>query len=77
MKFDYLLSTGQLKKEITSRQKLAEFLIFAENELSILLRRSVYYFNMTKDIEHKKQESIAINLCNKRILVTGGAGFLG
>lgn len=34
MKFDDLISTGQLKKETTSRQKLTEFLTFAENELS-------------------------------------------
>jgi len=34
VKFDDLISTGQLKKETTSLQKQAEFLIFAENELS-------------------------------------------
>jgi uncharacterized protein (UPF0332 family) len=34
VKFDDLISTGQLKKETTSRQKLVEFLTFAENELS-------------------------------------------
>ena len=34
MKFEDLLRTGQLKKEDTSRQKLVEFLSFAEDELS-------------------------------------------
>jgi hypothetical protein len=34
VKFDDLISTGQLKKETTSLQKLEEFLTFAENELS-------------------------------------------
>lgn len=34
MKFEDLIRTGQLKKEETSRQKLEEFVIFAENELS-------------------------------------------
>jgi len=34
MEFDDLLKTGQLKKEYTSKQKIAEFLEFAENELS-------------------------------------------
>ena len=34
MKFEDLIRTGQLKKEVTNRQKLEEFVIFAENELS-------------------------------------------
>ena len=34
MEFSDLLRSGQLKKEHTSKQKIAEFLEFAENELS-------------------------------------------
>ena len=34
MIFEDLIRIGQLKKEETSRQKLTEFIIFAENELS-------------------------------------------
>lgn len=34
MEFSDLLKSGQLKKEYTSKQKIAEFLEFAENELS-------------------------------------------
>lgn len=34
MIFEDLIRMGQLKKEETSRQKLTEFIIFAENELS-------------------------------------------
>lgn len=34
MEFDDLLKTGQLKKEYTSKQKIAEFLEFAGSELS-------------------------------------------
>lgn len=34
MEFDDLLKTGRLVKEHTSREKLAEFLAFAENEIS-------------------------------------------
>ena len=34
MEFNDLLRSGQLKKEHTSKQKIAEFLEFAENELS-------------------------------------------
>ena len=34
MKFNDLLKSGQLKKEHTSKQKIAEFLQFAEDEIS-------------------------------------------
>lgn len=34
MKFNDLLKLGRLKKEHTSKQKIAEFLEFAENEIS-------------------------------------------
>lgn len=34
MKFDDLIKSGQLKKEHTSKQKIAEFLQFAEDEIS-------------------------------------------
>ena len=34
MIFEDLIRSGQLKKEETNRQKLTEFIIFAENELS-------------------------------------------
>jgi len=33
MEFDDLIKAGQLKKEHTSRQKISEFLLFAENEI--------------------------------------------
>jgi uncharacterized protein (UPF0332 family) len=34
VEFDDLLKAGQLKKEYTSRQKIAEFMQFAEDEIS-------------------------------------------
>ena len=42
MKFNDLLKSGQLKREHTSKQKIAEFLQFAEDELSAA------EFNLTK-----------------------------